>query len=46
MNICLNVGQAVGIASALCVKLNKTAKTLDYKLVQDELSKRGSDLFN
>ena len=46
MNICLNVGQAVGIASALCVKLNKTAKTLDYKLVQDELAKRGIDLFN
>ncbi|MBR2988144.1 MAG: FAD-dependent oxidoreductase [Clostridia bacterium] len=46
MNICLNVGQAVGIASALCVKLGLTPKTLDYTLIQDELKKRDIDLFN
>lgn len=46
MNICLNVGQAVGIASALCVKLGVKPRELDYKLVQDELKNRGIDLFN
>lgn len=46
MNICMNMGEAVGIGSALCVKQEKTPATLSVKEVQEVLTKRGISLFD
>lgn len=46
MNICMNMGEAVGIGAALCVKQEKTPKTLSVKAVQEVLTKRGISLFD
>ena len=45
MNIAMNIGEAVGVGAALCVKGGKTPNSLDVKEVQRELSKRGIELF-
>ncbi len=45
MNIALNIAEAAGIAAALCVKNNKSNKSLDYKEVQKVLTNKGIDLF-
>ena len=37
MNTCVNVGQAVGIASAICVKEGILPRNLDYKKIQKVL---------
>jgi hypothetical protein len=46
MNTCVNIGQAVGVASALCVKENVIPRKLDYKKIQDVLTKKGISLFD
>ena len=46
MNICLNIGQAVGVASALCVKKGFLPSTLNVKDVQNELINKGIKLFD
>jgi hypothetical protein len=46
MNICVNIGQAAGIAGALCVKENVIPRKLDYKKIQNALKNKGIDLFN
>lgn len=44
MNIAMNIGEAAGIAAALCVKENSDNKTLDYKKIQRVLTDKGIDL--
>ncbi|MBR6773882.1 MAG: FAD-dependent oxidoreductase [Clostridia bacterium] len=46
MNICVNIGQATGIAGALCVKENVIPRKLDYKKIQKVLTDKGVELFN
>ena len=46
MSICMAMGQAVGIASALCVKKNILPRVLDAKEIQDVLIQKGVDLFS
>lgn len=41
MPICANMGQAVGVAAALCTKDNITPRTLDIKLLQERLAQLG-----
>lgn len=41
MPICVNMGQAVGIASAMCVVTGNIPRRLDVKLVQDRLRELG-----
>jgi len=38
---CMMIGQAVGVASALCAKSSVANKNLDIKLLQSELLKQG-----
>ncbi len=45
MNIALNIGEAAGIAGALCIAKGETNKTLGYKEVQAVLTEKGIDLF-
>ncbi len=45
MNIAMNIGEAAGIAAALCVKKNCKNDTLDYKDIQLILCERGIELF-
>lgn len=45
MNIVMNIGEAAGIAAALCVKLNKKNNTLHYKEIQRILTEKGINLF-
>lgn len=46
MNICMPMGQAAGIAGALCAKQRTTPKLLNVKLLQDRLVELGIDLFS
>ena len=46
MNTCVNVGQAVGIASAICVKEGILPRNLDYRKIQDVLIKKDIKLFD
>ena len=46
MNTCINVGQAAGIAAALCVKENTSPRQLDYKKIQHVLLEKGIELFD
>lgn len=41
MPICANIGQGAGIAAALCVKLNKKPRELDYVYIRRELDRLG-----
>lgn len=45
MNIVINIGEAVGIGAALCVKENVFPSTLDYKKIQNVLTERNINLF-
>ncbi|MDI6618489.1 MAG: FAD-dependent oxidoreductase [Clostridiales bacterium] len=44
MPICANMGQAVGIAAALCVRENTSPRKLDYKKIQHVLKDSGVEL--
>ena len=44
MPICVNMGQAAGIAAALSVKNNLVPRDLDISLIQQELKKQGVDV--
>jgi hypothetical protein len=44
MPICANMGQAVGIAAALCVKENITTRKLDVKKLQQILKQQNVEL--
>ena len=44
MPICMNMGQAAGIAAALCVEKDVLPRELDAKLIQSELEKLGVEL--
>lgn len=46
MNTAMNLGEAAGVAAALCVKENTDNKSLDYRKAQNALAKRGIDLFD
>lgn len=46
MNICMPMGQAAGIAAALCAKDGILPRKLDYHRVQSELTALGVDLFS
>lgn len=45
MNIAMNIGEAAGVAAALCLDGNITNKELDCKDVQNVLTERGIELF-
>lgn len=45
MNIAMNIGEAAGVAAALCVKKNRNNTTLDYKDIQLILCEKGIELF-
>jgi hypothetical protein len=44
MPICVNMGQAAGIAAALSIKNNLIPQALDVSLIQQELKKQGVDV--
>lgn len=46
MSICMAMGQAVGIAAALCAQNGVTPRMLDARLVQEALTRRSVDLFS
>ena len=46
MSICMAMGEAVGIAAALCVKNGCTPRQLDVKLLQDTMAEAGIELFD
>ena len=46
MNICVNVGQAAGVAAALSVQENVIPRRLDHKKIQDVLTRKGIPLFD
>lgn len=46
MNICLNIGQAVGIAAGICAKEGISPRKLDVKRVQRVLADEGIELFD
>jgi hypothetical protein len=41
MPICINMGQAAGVAAALCVKENVQPRLLDVSLLQDRMRALG-----
>lgn len=46
MSICMAMGQAIGIAAALCVKEDCSPRALDAKKIQDVLIAKGVNLFD
>ncbi|MBQ9121018.1 MAG: FAD-dependent oxidoreductase, partial [Clostridia bacterium] len=46
MNTAMNIGEAAGVAAALCAKDGIRAGELDVKYIQDVLGGRGIDLFS
>lgn len=46
MNTAMNIGEAAGIAAALCAKECICAKGLDVKRIQEILTNRGIDLYS
>ena len=44
MNIAMNIGEAAGVAAALCAKEGFDNKTLDYRKIQRVLTDKGIDL--
>jgi hypothetical protein len=46
MNICMPMGQAAGIAAALCVQSNVSPRHLEVAMVQQRLEATGVDLFS
>ena len=45
MPICVNMGQAAGIAAALCCSHGTTPRRLDYRLIQEKLREAGVSLY-
>ena len=46
MSVCMAMGEAVGLAAALCAKSSVKPRNLDVKALQDALINRGVDLFS
>ena len=46
MSVCMAMGEAVGLAAALCAKGSVKPRNLDVKALQDALIDRGVDLFS
>jgi hypothetical protein len=46
MSICMAMGQAAGVAAALCAALDCDPRALDVGLLQAALTKKGIDLFS
>lgn len=46
MSICMAMGQAMGVAAAICAKEDTKPRALDVRKVQDELSAVGVELFD
>lgn len=46
MSICMAMGQAVGVAAALCVRTDRSPRALEVSLLQKELTNLGIDLFS
>ncbi len=46
MSICMAMGQAVGVAAALCAQTDATPRMLDARMVQSVLTRRSVDLFS
>ena len=46
MNTAMNIGEAVGIGAALCLRDKKSPAELSYKEIQAVLTSRGIDLFS
>lgn len=46
MSICMAMGQAVGVAAALCVQTNRIPRELEVPCLQKELTALGIDLFS
>lgn len=46
MSICMAMGEAAGMAAALCAKEGCSPRSLDVKKLQDALTKKGVDLFS
>ena len=45
MSICMAMGEAVGMAAALCAEKKCTPRSLDIKLLQKTMLEKGIDLF-
>lgn len=45
MNIAMNLGEAAGVAAAVCIREKSDNKAVGYKKVQTALAERGIDLF-
>lgn len=46
MTVCMAVGEAAGIAAALCAREGVSPRKLDYKKVQEKLLQKGAVLFD
>lgn len=46
MSICMAMGEAIGVAAAMCSKQGRTPRQLDVKSLQDKLTGLGIDLFS
>lgn len=46
MSICMAMGEAVGVAAALCAQTGCTPRMMDVKKLQEVLAKKGIDLFS
>lgn len=46
MSICMAMGQAIGTAAAMCVKIGDEPRELDVEMLQYELLKQGCELFD
>ena len=46
MSICMAMGEAVGIAAAMCAASDVKPRDLDVKILQKKLTDLGIDLFS
>ena len=46
MSVCMAMGEAIGLAAALCAQNRVAPRGLNVRLLQDELTARGIDLFS
>lgn len=46
MSICMAMGEAVGVAAALCAKKNCDTRKLQISELQETLCRKGIDLFS
>ena len=45
MSICMAMGEAVGVAAAMCASRGCTTRELDVKALQNRLTEKGSELY-